>query len=510
MRVADEPNVDVLRQKTAILEAELERVTKDYETSLRTILALKGMSAEAIALNLPGLIEQAKGRPSKLRSGASERRTREGNGDTEKKKRGHGPTEQLSLAVKDETFDVDDADKMCTACGGDLSQWDGADDVVEVVDRIPAQWIIRKCTLKKYRCKCGGCVVTADGPKKLIAGGRYALDVALQSCVEKFVFHIPIERQARMAADVGMKITSQTLWDQQWAVAKLFENHVDKLRAFVLDRDVLGADLTSFMHIKKGGGEYKQVWQVACPQARYFEMLNSKSAKAGEQVFATKDADGKITRAFKGIAVVDGAAELEALARELGFTIANCWSHARRNVLKAESEAPGQVEQFLDLVAVLYEIEREAAGDDVDKRGGYRKRIDLDVLRRLRAEKSRPATEAIEKWILQQSCIPGGKLKKGLEYVAGRWSALTRFLDDPRIPLDNNITEAGFVGLAQGRRNYVGCRTERGMKVATTFYTVFESARVCGANPDAYLRYAAHAILDDGAALLPHEWLARS
>lgn len=507
MRVADEPNVKALRQKAAVLEAELERVTKDYEASLRTILALRGMSVDAIALNLPGLIEQAKGRASKLRAGTSERRTREGGDAGDKSKRGHGPTQQLSLAVREETFDVDEADKFCTACGGGLSSWDGADDVVEVIDRIPAQWIVRKCTLKKFRCKCGGCVVTADSPEKVISGGRYTLDVALQSCIDKFVFHIPIERQARMAVDVGMKITSQTLWDQQRAVAKLLDNHVEKIRGFVLARDVLGADLTSFMHIKKGGGEYKQVWQLACPDARYFEMHDSKSAKTGERVFTTRDADGKIVTSFKGIAVVDGAAELEALGRELGFTIANCWSHARRNVLKAESEAPGQVEQFLDLVAVLYEIEREAAGDKVDKPGGYRRRTNLDELGRLRRERSKPATEAIQKWILEQSCIPGGKLKKALEYVAGRWTALTRFLEDPHIPLDNNITEAGFVGLAQGRRNYVGCRTERGMKVATTFYTVFESARVAGANPDAYLRYAARAILKDGDALLPHEWL---
>lgn len=92
--------------------------------------------------------------------------------------------------------------------------------------------------------------------------------------------------------------------------------------------------------------------------------------------------------------------------------------------------------------------------------------------------------------------------------MPGQWSALTRFLDDPRIPLDNNNNEAGFVGLAQGRRNYIGCRTERGMTVATTFYTVFESARVCGANPNEYLRYAAEVLLDGREALLPHEWLA--
>ena len=163
--------------------------------------------------------------------------------------------------------------------------------------------------------------------------------------------------------------------------------------------------------------------------------------------------------------------------------------------------------EFIDLVAVLYKIERDVAGD-VNVAGGYRKQIDLDALRAARNELSRPATKAIEKWILAQKCIPGGALKKGLEYVAARWTGLTRFLDDPRIPLDNNIAEAGFVGLALGRRNYVGCRSERGMVVATTFYTVFETARGCGASPDEYLRYAAEALLYGGQPLLPHEWVA--
>src|SRR5438132_695150 len=79
---------------------------------------------------------------------------------------------------------------------------------------------------------------------------------------------------------------SQALWDQQWALAKLLEPLVDKIKAHVLARDWLGADLTPFMHIKKGGSSKQQVWQLACPEARYFEMLASKSSKTGEQVFA--------------------------------------------------------------------------------------------------------------------------------------------------------------------------------------------------------------------------------
>ena len=232
------------------------------------------------------------------------------------------------------------AAKACGVCGKTMEPWAGKDDVVDVVHRIPAQWIIKRCTLEKCRCPEGCSIVTADGPTKLISGGRYTLDVALMSCIDKFRFHIPIERQAQQAKLVGMRITSQALWDQQWALAKLLEPLVDKIKAHVLSRDWLGADLTPFMHIKKGGSTKQQVWQLACPDARYFEMLASKSSKTGEQVFAILDAAEKVVSAFKGIAVVDGAAELEKLARDLGFNIANCWSHARETFFRRTAKRP--------------------------------------------------------------------------------------------------------------------------------------------------------------------------
>jgi transposase len=511
VRVSDEPNVDVLRQKARILESENERLTDRITELLRENLSLKGMALETIDLNLPGLLAQVAGKPAPTTTQKSERRqTKRGDGGDKKPRKGHGPTEQPALKIDPQTFMLDEADKICDVCGKHCERWEGKDDVVDMVDRIPAQWIIRRCTLEKCRCPDGCRIITADGPKKLISGGRYAIGVALQSSLEKFIFHIPIERQVRMASLAGMRITSQTLWDQQWALAQLLHPLVGRIKEFILDRDWLGADLTPFQHIKKGGSIKHQVWQLACPQARYFEMLPAKAARIGRQVFEIKiSANGvQVVKLFRGTAVVDGAAELEKVAADLSFDIANCWSHARRNVLKASSEAPGQVAEFLDLVGKLYEIERDVAGVDVAAPGGYRNKIDVEKLRRARNEQSRPAVAAIEKWILEQQCIPGGKLKAGLQYVASRWTNLTKFLNNPLIPLDNNVTEAGFVGIAQGRRNYVGCRTERGMQVATTFYTVFESARVCGADPNAYLQYATETLLDAREPLLPHRWLS--
>ncbi len=207
----------------------------------------------------------------------------------------------------------------------------------------------------------------------------------------------------------------------------------------------------------------------------------------------------------------DGANTYKGLARTGSFTLANCWSHARRNVLEAESEAPGQVAEFLDMVAKLYAIEEKAAaGPPQENRRGYRYRIDEELLRVLRDTESRPVVTQIHAWMLAQRCIPGGLLKARMEYVAKRWTALTRFLENPKIPLDNNRTEAGYINLAIGRRNYLGARSVRGTKVAASFYTVFETAKLVGVDPLAYLRYATTAVLAGEQPLLPHEWHVES
>jgi transposase len=504
VRVSEEPNVELLRKKAAVLEAENDRLSRRVSELLHELVTLKGMTAEQAALNLPDLLAKASGSvPSKLTRPGGERRSRPDGGAAAKKpQRGHGPTAQPMLPVIEETFDLDEADKMCPKCGGELEEWEGQEDETEVVDVIERRWVVRKRTHKKYRCRCGDCVETADSPPPLIKGGRYLPGVAMMTATAKYLDQLPLSRQVQMARRQGAKLTTQALWDQLWSLANVLAPLVDRIKSAVLAQPVIGVDESPFKLIEKGGSAKWQAWQMSSPVGTYFEILSAKSAEMGSRLLGE----------YAGIAMVDGAQTYKALARDGPFTLVNCWSHARRRVLSAESEAPGQVSEFLDLVGELYAIERKAAGEpsEGDRRRGYRHRIDIERLRVLRDTESRAVIARLQSWILEQRCIPGGLLKSALEYVAKRWTALTRFLDDPLIPLDNNQTEAGYIWLAIGRRNYIGARSERGTKVAGTFYTVFESARICGADPEAYLRYAAESLLSGDVPLLPHEWAAAS
>jgi len=95
------------------------------------------------------------------------------------------------------------------------------------------------------------------------------------------------------------------------------------------------------------------------------------------------------------------------------------------------------------------------------------------------------------------------------QYTLGCWERLTRFVTDPRIPLDNNATERGIRGPVVGRKNHYGSKSERGTCVAATFYTLFETAKLHDIDPPAYLLAAARAA-DQGEVLLPWDFAAAS
>ena len=128
------------------------------------------------------------------------------------------------------------------------------------------------------------------------------------------------------------------------------------------------------------------------------------------------------------------------------------------------------------------------------------------LLARLRDERSRPITTDIKKWAKEQLALPESTFRDALEYMLGHWDGLTAFLDDPQVPLDNNHIERGFRGPAVGRKNHYGSKSKRGTEVAAIFYSLIESAKLCGLDPRDYLLAATRAALETpGDVPAPHE-----
>jgi transposase len=182
---------------------------------------------------------------------------------------------------------------------------------------------------------------------------------------------------------------------------------------------------------------------------------------------------------------------------------AACWSHARRRLLElaAVSQAPIAAEA-VRRIDELFAIERAINGQPAAAR--------LAV----RAERSKPLVIALEAWLRAQHQRVSRKseIGKALAYALNHWAALTRFLEDGRICMSNNAAERALRGIAVGRRNWTFAGSDRGGERAAAIYTLIETAKLNGIDPQAWLADVLARLPDHPAKritdLLPWNWLA--
>ena len=236
------------------------------------------------------------------------------------------------------------------------------------------------------------------------------------------------------------------------------------------------------------------VWCVTTDDAAAYWIRSKRSHEAAAEVLGS----------FQGVLMSDGYAVYEALARgSPGITPVHCWAHVRRKFIEAESSFPQECQHAVDLIGELYAVEREAPFGNRDGQAEI-----LALRRRLRHERSRPVIDALREWAYatKPAVLPRSSLGKALAYMLSLWPGLTAFLENPRVPLDNNAAERALRGVVVGRKNHYGSHSRRGAETAAMLYTLFESAKLAGVDPHAYVLEATHrAIANPGAVTLPHE-----
>jgi transposase len=304
---------------------------------------------------------------------------------------------------------------------------------------------------------------------------------------------MPLARQERQMRRHGLEVSTQTLWDQIHALSGHLRPTYDALLGRVLEAPVIGADETTWQMMEKKASKKWYAWSVVSPDAVYYRIAPTRKAEVAADLL----------RSYSGVVMCDGYASYPA-ARKMcdrgrdgppTFTLAHCWAHVRRKFVEAEPNYPDAA-VALDLIGELYGVEREAAGADAD----------LASRAELRRTKSRRVVAELRQWMLTKPTTGGTAIERAILYADGVWDGLTRFLEDARIPLDNNATERGMRGVAVGRRNHYGSRSLRGTQVAALFYSMVETAKLAGADPAAYLREAAlRAIANPGAVTLPED-----
>jgi transposase len=474
-----------LRQAAKLLERENERLVRQVLELKQKLASAEGKGTEQLEL-LAELEQQLAARNRKLFGDSSEKRGSEKQPREKPPQPGHGPREQPTLPVVEREHILDEADHVCPSCGGHLAAMTGQSEDSEEVDVLERQFVLVRHKRQKYRCSCGSCIETALGPDKLIPGGRYSTDFAVSVAIAKYADHMPLERQVRIMKRQGLVVDSQTLWDQINALARHLQPAHEALRQYALQQPCIGADET-FWRLMEGNGDNKrwQTWAIVAPNAVSYRILDSRSAAAASEVLGD----------YAGTLLCDGYSAYESLKKRGGhFEIAHCWAHVRRKFVEAEEVAPAPAKEALALIGELYAAEKDCASED-DRR-------------RIREQHSRDIVRRIQEWALRQEALPRSPLRKAIAYMGDLWPGLLRFLDDPRLALDNNATERALRGVVIGRKNHFGSRSERGTEVAALFYSLIESAKLAGVEPDAFLRAAARQGIRGERIALPHEFAA--
>jgi len=483
-------DVETLRDLVRVQLRESERLRRELKQAHEQLRDKNPEQADQLALKL-AQVERQHAAALKLAFGpTSERRPKEDKPKSQPKPQtGHGPRAQPELPIEAVPHRFDDISSVqCKLCGAQLDEWKDQFEQADEIEFVEPRVIIKRHQRQKYRCTCGACVITAPGPRKLFSKARYSINFALHVALQKYSYHMPLARQVKRFSRQGLEVTTATLWDYLFVIYTKLQPVLARLEAHILAQPVIGADETKWRLLaseKRGKSKVLWVWARRAPNAIHYTIDSSRG----------KEVAIRLLKQFKGTVIVDGYASYESALQANGkMKLANCWSHARREVLPFEQDP--RAARVLRVIQRMYRLEAHAR-----ERG-----FSSSELLQWRQRKTRPLLHALFRWIATLEVASTNDLSKALRYILKRKSGLTLFLDDPLLSPDNNETERAIRGVVQGRKNHYGSKSKRGLEVAGLMYSLLDSAVLAGVTPEAYLSHALDAALAREEIPLPHEF----
>jgi transposase len=394
-------------------------------------------------------------------------------------------------------------ESLTCRCGCELKRI--GEDVAEKLDYTPGVFSVERHVRGKWVCEKCETLVQAPVPAHVIDKGLPTCGLLAQVLVAKFQDHLPLYRQEQIFERAGLPIPRSTLaqWVGECGVA--LQPLVEALGAELRTHGVLHADETPVAMLKPGHGQTHRayLWSYCTTrfnpvQAVVFDFTESRG---GGHVREFLGLAGLADRApWRGRLVTDDFSGYKACF-ELGVTEAGCMAHARRKFHELWAHHGSTVaEQALTFYGTLYDIEREVTDLPSDER------------RAIRQSRAGPVADALQQWLLaQRHKVPDGSATaKAIDYTLNRWGALTRYLEDGDLPIDNNWVENQIRPIAIGRSNWLFAGSLRAGQRAAAVMSLLHSARLNGHDPYVYLKDVLERLPTQPASriteLLPHRW----
>ena len=383
-------------------------------------------------------------------------------------------------------------------CGQPMTRM--GEEASEKLDYQPGVFTVHRHVRSKWVCACCSTLKQQPVDAHIIDKGLATTGLLAHVLVAKYADHLPLYRQEAIYARAGAAIPRSTLAHWVGSCGVQLQPLVDALRQEVLAHSVIHADETPVQMLKPASqrdGKTHRAYLWAYTPGRHEDMkavvYDFCESRAGKHA-------GEFLKGWSGTLLVDDYAGYKQLMGDKVLE-AGCWAHARRKFFELHAANKSQIaEQALVQIGQIYEIERQVQEVSTEER------------QRMRQQQTRPVIDKLHGWLSQHRAkVPeGSATAKAIDYSLRRWTALTRFVDNGQLPVDNNWVENQIRPVALGRKNWLFAGSLRAGERAAAVMSLIQSAKLNGHDPHAYLKDVMDKLPTWPNSrineLLPHRW----
>lgn len=488
---------------------------------LAEVARLRAENAE-LKGKLDGALKHRFGRRSERRP---KRREPKADDEPAKRRDEHGRSALPEhLPRREVVCDLSEAEKLCPCCG--QPRVCIGEQTAEQLDLEPARFFVLRTVRKSYACAhCDPAVVPAEqrlqtaGPAQLgpIAKGLAGPGLLAHAITAKFADHVPLHRLAGQLGRSGVTVARSTLGDWLRQAADLMRPLYRLMhRRLLLSRVVHGDDTAVKLRVAGADRTRKAHLWVAIGDADYPYCVFDFTAGHGACE------PGRFFAGYEGYLQADALAQYEGLYATGAVKHCCCWAHARRKFVAAAEGGDARAEVALGLIRRLYAIERKLPVLLLpsDEPGGEQQRRQREEQRRAaRQREAAGVLDELREWLDEQrpGALPKSALGQAIGYALNNWEALSRYLEQGYLAIDNNVSERALRAVAVGRNNWGVIGSEVGGRTAAVLYTLVATCKHLSIDPFAYLREALPGLfaLGEGptaeqlAEWLPDRWLLK-
>jgi transposase len=450
---------------------------------------LYGPKAERFDPNQPWLLpELANTSPDNNGApGATPRADADAPATAKPQRPGHGRKKlPADLPRKRIEHTLPEAERVCPCCGEVCRQF--GEEISEQLDYQPASLFVQQHVRFKYACpKCHDHVTTAPVPAAVIDKGLPGAGLLAQIVASKYADHLPLHRLERILGRHGIELSRSTMCAWVAHVAAMFRPVVDLMADLTRLSKMLHTDATKMPYLDPdlapGRSLSGQMWIYYGDRDHPFNVFDFCRDHSARGIDAfLKD------NSYRGYLNADAHNLYDHLFAAGDIIEVGCWVHCRRHFYEAKESDPARAHQVLARIRQLYQAEDEAkqiiAAQELQG-------VAADSVRlRLRQEKSLPIVTSLCQWLREEQgkVLPKSPMGLAIAYTLRHWQALTRYLDDGFLDIDNNPAELTLRHIAIGRKNWLFAGRSSGAETAAILFSVTSTCHRHGVDAFAYIR----------------------